>query len=476
MGLTRYILPIKYKIVYGNLCQVLRLLSVTMAFPALAALLFGEYHQALIFFVIGVIGFGVGLTGRAVGRADMSGKEALVVVALGYLIFGFMGAFAFLPYASYFNGLFETISGITTTGLSVMKPENLPNSLLFFRSFIQWLGGVGIVILSLLILIGPSRNAFRLYTSEFGEEKLVGNVRATARLVLIVQAILTGAGFLVYWMAGFGPFDALIHVLSTVSTGGFSGSSGSVGAYGGGWLHSAVSIFMILGSIGFPAYYLLRRRGIKSFFKDLQLRYLLGILMVSWVLMWGAWHFRTDMLLPGLFTSTSSLTTTGYSTIPQSSWPASVVMISILLMLIGGASGSTAGGIKLYRLIVALKTIRWYILKALFPRETRIAIKWRGQALDDDVIRRTFSIGGLYLLLAGGSALCFVMYGYAPIKGIFEAVSAIGTVGLSSGVTSASMPSFLKLVLIVDMWVGRLEILPVLVILYPKIWFPRRSE
>ncbi len=476
MGLTRYILPIKYKVVYGNFCQILRLLSVTMLFPTAVALLFGEYDQALIFLVIGVVGFGIGMTGRVVGRSDMSGKEALVVVALGYLVYGAMGAFAFLPVASYLNGFFETISGITTTGLSVMVPENLPNSLIFFRSFSQWLGGVGIVILSLLILIGPSRNAFRLYTSEFGEDKLTGNVRDTAILVLVVQAVLTGSGYLVYLLVGFGPFEALIHILSTVSTGGFSGSSASIAHYGGAWLRIAVSAFMFFGAIGFPAYYLLRRRGIGAFLGDLQLRYLAGILAVSWILMWGAWHFRADRIIPALFIGTTSVTTTGFSTIPQSHWPAPVILISIFLMLIGGSSGSTAGGIKLYRLIVGLKTIRWYILKALFPAETKIAIKYRGQALEEDVIRRTFSIGGLYLLLAGISSLCFVMFGYAPLKGVFEAVSAIGTVGLSSGITSATMPVFLKIVLILDMWIGRLEILPVLVILYPRIWFPRRIE
>jgi trk system potassium uptake protein TrkH len=477
MGLSRYILPVKYQVVYANVCQVVRLLAITMTVPALVAVLSGEYQQALVFVIIGAVAYGLGLTGRVSGRADMSGKEALVVVALGYLIYGFMGAFAFLSHASYLNGFFEAVSGITTTGLSVLKPESLPSSLVFFRSYSQWLGGAGIVVLSLVVLLGPSRNSFRLLTSEFGEEKLVGNVRSTAALVLTVYSILTAAGFLVYLAVGFGPFDALLHVLSTVSTGGFSASSESVGHYGGPVLHLAVAVFMFLGAIGFPAYYLLRRRGLKEFLRDTQLRYLVVLLLGSWILIWTGWRFEGGRLLPSLFTGVSSLTTTGFTTVGQSSWPHSVVLISMVLMLIGGSSGSTAGGLKLYRLIVAVRTVRWYLLKALLPEESRVAIKIRGRAIEDDAIKQTFSLAALYLGLAGLSALCFLVYGgYSVTESLFESVSAIGTVGLSSGITSATMPSFLKLVLIADMWLGRLEILPVLVILYPVIWIPRRSE
>ncbi len=477
MGLSQYILPVKYRVVYSNLCQILRLLAISMMIPALAGTLLGEFYQALIFFIISVVAFGFGLTGKAFGKSDMSGKEALVVVAFSYLFYGLMGAFAFLPEISYLDGFFESISGITTTGLTVVQPETLPDSLVFFRSYSQWLGGAGIIVLSLIILTGPSRNAFRLYTSEFGEEKLAGNIKATAVLVLTVYLILTVIGFIIYIIVGFPVFDGIIHIFSTVSTGGFSQNPDSIGQYDSSVLHLAVSLFMFLGAVGFPAYYLLRRKGAKPFFKDLQLRYLAGILFLSWIFMWSAWQWRLDALLTSLFTSMTSITTTGFTIAKESDWPTSVVLMSIILMMIGGSSGSTAGGIKIYRLIIVLKTIQRHILKALLPAESKIAIKIRGQAIEDEALKRTFSIIGLYLILAALSALCFLIYGDYPVTDtVFESVSAIGTVGLSSGLTSPNLPAFLKIVLIVDMWLGRLEILPVLVVLYPVIWYPRRLK
>jgi trk system potassium uptake protein TrkH len=476
MGLTQYILPINYRVVYAGVCQITRLLALTMLVPALVAMVFGEFGQAVIFTLIAAGAFGIGLTGRVAGQPDLSGKEALVVVAMSYLIYGIMGAFAFLTHTPYLNGFFESMSAISTTGLTVLSAEHIPNSLLFFRSFSQWLGGAGIIILSLRILVGPSRNAFRLYATEFGEEKLAGSVRATAGLVLKVYSILTVAGFIVYLAVGFPVFDALLHVLSTVSTGGFSSSPDSIRHFGGVGLHLAVTAFMCLGAIGFPAYYLLRRQGLRPFFREVQLKYLAGLLVGSWIVMWGAWNFRAAMILPSLFTSATSLTTTGFTTVAESSWPAPVVFVSILLMIIGGSSGSTAGGLKLYRLIVLLRTIRWYLLRALLPQESKIAIKIRDRAVEDDAIRQTVSLVSLYVILAAGSALAFIMYGFSTENAVFESVSAIGTVGLSSGVTSAALPSLLKVVLIVDMWLGRLEILPVLVVFYPVIWLPRRHQ
>jgi trk system potassium uptake protein TrkH len=168
------------------------------------------------------------------------------------------------------------------------------------------------------------------------------------------------------------------------------------------------------------------------------------------------------------------MTTAGFTTVPQSEWPAAVVLLSIVLMLIGGASGSTAGGIKLYRFAIVVQTIRWFILRPLLPAESKIAVKLRGEAIESDTIKQAFSIASLYLLLATVSSLCFLLYGGASlVDAVFESASAIGTVGLSSGLTSPSLPALLKLVLVVDMWLGRLEILPVLVVLNPAIWLPK---
>ncbi len=476
MPLARFIQPVNLRTVLANLGMTLRLLGLALTGPFVVSLVAGEFIYSFIFGGLAAASYGIGRLGALLRAEELTGKEALVVTALSYLLFSLVGAFAFLPVASYLNGLFESMSGFTTTGLSVMDVQKLPKTLLFFRSYSQWLGGAGIVIMSLIILIGPGRNAFRLYASEFGEENLVGDVKATARIVFQVYLVLTIVGFGAFIAAGLGVFDSMLYVMSTVSTGGFSPYAQSVGYYSGTVLHLLVVLFMISGAIGFPAYYLLRHEGFRQFFRDLQIRYLFIIIAVTTFIYFGAWGWQGKMLLPSLFHATTAITTTGFSLVQPATWPRSIYLITIFLMILGGSAGSTAGGIKIFRFIIVIRVVRWLVERALLPEEAKIPVKYEGRVISNREVQQIFSFLILYLFLIFLSVLLFVFAGYDVTNAFFECSSALGTVGLSSGLTEASLPWLMKAVLIIDMWAGRLEILPVLVVFYPAVWIAKRSK
>lgn len=476
MPVVTFIQAVNYRSVLANLGLMLRLMAYVMVAPLLVSLISTEFIFSIIAGGLGIICFVIGKLLTRGKEPALSGKEAVVVTALAYLLFAVIGAALFIPSAAFLDGFFESMSGFTTTGLSVVPVSGLPSTLLFFRAFSQWLGGAGIIVLSLVILLGPGRSAFRLYTSAYGEQNLVGDVKATARVVLVVYSSLTLAGYVAYLIAGAGLFKSLLYVMATVSTGGFSPEPPGASIGMSVPFNILRILFMISGAIGFPAYYLLRRESVKAFLADLQLRYLAVIAFVAALIFLTAWGWSSDRIIPGVFHAVSAITTTGFSVVNYQQWPRIVVLISIFLMFVGGSAGSTAGGLKLFRLAVIVQVIKWVVVKALLPEESQISIKVGQVTITETILRQVLSILGLYMILVALSTLAFVLYGFDLIDSLFECVSAIGTVGLSSGLTSSNLPAILKGVLIVDMWAGRLEILPVVIVFYARVWIPKRRK
>lgn len=476
MHLVRHISPLDLRAVRTYLALLLQLLGAALIVPFIVALLAGELRMALVFGGLTVGAIGLGWAGARGRPASIELKESLVVTALAYLMFGLVGALALLPVAPLLDGFFEAMSGITTTGLSVLDLEGLPQSVLFFRAYAQWIGGAGIIVLSLAVLLGPGKAAFRLYTSEYGEENLIGSVVATARVVISVYSALTAVGFLAYVAAGMGPWDALLHVLATLSTGGFSPYPESIAHFATPWVYLAVTTLMIAGAISFPLYFAARREGLRRLWGDLQLRALIGIWLLAALLFWGAWGWRSDGLLPGLFQAASALTTTGFSVNDAASWPEPVRLLTLLLMIVGGSAGSTAGGIKLLRLILLWKIAQVVVVRALLPDEAKVPLKYNGVAISGREIELLLGFFALYLAIWLLAAVALTLAGFPAIDSLFESASALGTVGLSTGVTSPELVGWAKLLLVLEMWAGRLEVLPVLVVLYPGTWRWRRRS
>lgn len=479
MRYNRFIQPIQLRTVVKNLLLIVRLVGALLVVPGAVAFAFLEIETGIIFAACGAVCFAPGYLLTRGKRLELasadatSTRDSLIVVALAYLLVALVGMVPFLTEGAASDAFFESMSGITTTGFSMFDPVALPRSLVFFRSYLQWIGGIGITILSIVVLIGPGRNAYRLYASEFGEENLAGSVVQTARVVALIYLVLTAAGFLLFLATGFPVFDALLHVMSSVSTGGFSSRPSSVGAIEGfaGPTAPAVAtaVMMTAGAVGFPCYYAVRRRGLASFAEDIQLRTIVLLIVAFAVVLYLTQGFDLSAVGRDLFHLVSALTTTGFSieAIPELNEGRKALLI--LLMFVGGSAGSTAGGLKILRLLILLKTVRWFLLKHFLPEEARVSVQVGGTAIDADQLREAIAVLVLLLLLAATGAVAFTLTGSPFLDGLFDSVSATSTVGLSAGVVSPAMSGGQKLMVVVLMWAGRLEVVPLLVLAYPTV-------
>lgn len=475
MMLARFIVPFDLHAVLTYVGVGCKTMSVVFIPPCIVGLL---AHEFLYAFIGGGMALGVFVSGSLLTilpSSDLEVKEALAVTALVYLLFGLAGSAMFLPVAPFIDAFFESMSGFTTTGLSVLDIKHLPKTLLFFRAYAQWIGGVGIIILSLAVFLEPGKTAFQLYTSEYNAENLLGSVIATAQVVARVYFGLTILGFLVFLAVGMKPFEALLHILATLSTGGFSPYAESIGHFSSPLTRYAVILFMLVGATSFPLYYLAYYEGPGRLWRDQQVRALITLIVLLGLLFWGLQQWRLDAWGSSLFEAVSALTTTGFAVNDASSWATASKLGMVLLMSIGGATGSTAGGIKLLRFLLLWQLVNWLVIRALLPAEAQVPIKYGEQTVSQHELLQHGGFFVLYLSVLFLSTLLLALAGFSAIDALFESASSLGTVGLSVGVTSSDLSAWAKLLLIFNMWAGRLEFLPVLVCLHPWAWRPRRK-
>lgn len=469
MALGRFAPPLDVRSVGYHLAGLLGLVGACLALPALVGVVAGEVAHAATFAGLGAAAVAVGWLVRRAEAPTLSLREGLVVVALAYPLLALVGAVAYLPEAGPADAFFEALSGFTTTGLTVVTPEALPASVAFFRSFSQWLGGAGIAIVYLAVLAGPRSAASRLYMAEFEEGDVLGNVARSTRMLAAVYLGLTAAAYAALAIAGAGAFDGLLHALSLVSTGGFSPFSDSVGGYDAPGVAAVVPVFMVLGATSLPLLHLVVvqrrwRRGVG----DVQLR-TLAVLLAAGV----AVHLAFQAWPPERFGSTvfhvvSAATTTGFVLDEPAGWSAGAKLATVGLMAVGGAAGSTAGGLKLLRLAVLVRLVRWTVVRALLPREAHVPLQVHDVAVREDDLRRTVAVAVCAVLLLFATSLALVGTGAAVGDAAFEATSAFATAGPSVGLTGSELATWAKLVLCLNMWLGRVEILPVLLLLRPR--------
>lgn len=307
-----------------------------------------------------------------------------------------------------------------------------------------------------------------MYGSANEGERIAGSVHASARQLVAIYGLLTAVVCVAFLVVGMPLEDAVLHVLATISTGGFSPHAQSIGHYASNPAVLTVTMVgMLLGATSFSNYQRLSRRSkVDGHHRDPQVYALASIVLVGTSVLLALegrpWH--------AVFDTVSAVTTTGFSLDDPAGWSPTRKLFTTLWMVIGGSSGSTAGGLKLMRLIVLFKLVQWTFRRSLLPPEAQVPLKYAGTVIESEPLRHLLGFMAVYLLLllAGGSAL--VLAGFAPQDALFESASAIGTVGLSSGITDAGLPTWIKLLLSLEMWAGRLEVLPVLVLLYPGAW------
>jgi trk system potassium uptake protein TrkH len=476
MSLRAHLTPLDLGAVLGQLAGLVRMLGWLFALPAAIGWLYGELVEAGVISGLSVVALALGHWGRGSLPKDLHLREAFVVTALAYPLFALAGAIAFLPVAPFIDGFFESMSGFTTTGLTVLDLEALPKSLLFLRAYMQWIGGAGIVVLSVAVwnATRPAGFRFRMYGSGPEGERLAASVHASARQLIAIYGLLTAAVCVAFIVGGMSVEDAVLHGLATISTGGFSPHTASIGRFASNPVLLTLTMFgMLMGATSFGNYQRLARhsQGDRQP-RDPQLYALAMIVFAGALLLF----VLEGQPLQAVFDTVSAVTTTGFSLDDPTGWSPTRKLFTTIWMAIGGSSGSTAGGLKLMRLIVLFKLLEWTFRRSLLPQEAQVPLKYAGTAIEDEPLRHLlgFMVVYLLLLLAVGSTL--VLAGFAPQDAFFESASAIGTVGLSSGITDASLPTWIKLLLSLEMWAGRLEVLPVLVLLYPGTWKRRRGS
>jgi len=475
---------VRPRVLLKYLGQLLLIVAVLTLAPLIFSLLVGE-HDITLRYVI-VVG-ALGVTGLLLNRLPhipgVQINEAMVLAACIFLLTPLAMSYVLMASGlDFMDALFEAVSAATTTGLSTLtNVENKPLTFLFARSWMQWYGGLGIVVLSVALLLAPGIEAKGLAVSEDMTEDLVGGTKAHFRRVLKVYLALTGVGIVVLWLASGSLFNALLYTLSAVSTGGFAPYNNSLPSLGPWWVQSLVIFFCLTGAIALPLYHQAYRQDWRLLVNDPQTRLLIWCgcivtLLLIFCLALGRPTPWTDIFYHAPLMAFSAQTTAGFATTDPNNFCSAAKLSLISAMIIGGSLGSTAGGFKVLRLLVLLYVLRLLLVRTSLSQHAVMEPHLRGRPLDPQEIQQAFLIIFLFFLVVGISWFFFLTAAYDPLDALFEVVSATGTVGLSTGLSSGGLPDYLKLVLCADMLLGRLEIVAWLVILYPKTWFGRRLQ
>jgi trk system potassium uptake protein TrkH len=465
---------------FGQLCIVLALLTLV---PLVVSIIFGDYRVTLRYTIVVVGVFTMGFSLRRLSTPKrIQTNEAMVVTALIFLFAPMVMTWPTMASGlSFIDALFETISGVTTTGLStVASVADKPAIFLFSRAWMQWVGGLGIVILFVATMIQPGLAAKRIGCLEDYEEDLVGSTRTHARHVLIVYSVLTCFGIVVLGLLGAGWFNSVIYSLSAVSTGGFSPHNASLAGLHSQWLQAMVILLSVAGAIPLVLYFRSFKGGGRVLIRDRQVQGLLiaglaaALLMALFLTRDGfSW---IQALHHGVLNAFSAQSTAGFATLDISQISAGAKVTLIFSMFLGGGVGSTAGGIKILRLLILAQVVYIFLQRAGMPKQAVAGASLGGRRVETDEIQNALGIVFVFVTFIAISWLVFVGMGHNPLDSLFEVVSAIGTVGLSSGITAPDLHPILKGVLCADMLLGRLEILAWIVLFYPRTWIGRKLE
>ena len=454
--------------------------------PALVSLIYHEKSVISFLIVAAVLLVIYMVFGRKLPASkQIYGKEGFVIVGLAWILWSAFGALPFvisgsIPY--YIDALFETISGFTTTGSTILADiEALPMGISFWRSFTHWIGGMGVLVFVMMITSLDDENAMPLMRAEVpGPEadKLVPKARHTARLLYGMYFVLTAAEVVFLLFGGMNLYDALLHAFSTAGTGGFSNRAASVSFYDSAYIDGVITVFMILFGINFNLYFFILLKDWKSILKNEELWAYLGIVGVSIAIITGnilkiygtvAHAFRYASFQVG-----SIITTTGFATADYDQWPELSKSILLALMFVGACAGSTGGGIKVSRLLIIVKSIRREVRKMLHPNAVTI-IKVNGKKIGQDTLKNVNLYLTCYIIIMIVSILLVSIDNFdfaTTFSGVLTTMSNVGP-GISKVGPVMNFQPFSavsKLVFCIDMLIGRLEIFPYLLLLSPELW------
>jgi len=461
-------------------------LAVSMVIPMFTLVVYDRSDDLSAFLWSGLITFVCGLALIIRGRpevAQLRPRDMYLLTTASWVV---VCAFAALPmvlihHISYTDAFFETMSGITTTGSTILTGlDTASPGLLIWRSMLHWLGGIGFIGMAVAILPLLRVGGMRLFQTESSDwsEKVTPRSHVAAKYILVLYLGLTGVSALALWVAGMTPFEAINHAMSFISTGGFSTSDASLAHWPQQAIHWVSVVVMIVGSLPFTLYVATLRGNKSALLKDHQVRGFIGFLVITWLL-FGTWLcINSDYSWWEAFrivavNVTSVVTTTGLALGDYTLWGSFSVLLFFYLTFVGGCSGSTAGGLKIFQ--VASSLLMGSLKQLIHPRAV-IRKKYNGHPIDEDIARSLLTFSFFFTITIGGIALGLALIGLDWTTALSGAATAVCNVGPGLGTiigpagNFSTLPDAAKWLLTVGMLLGRLEILTVLVLLTPVFW------
>ncbi|WP_436343924.1 TrkH family potassium uptake protein [Natronorubrum sp. FCH18a] len=502
---------VRYPAVGRDLGRILQVVSLMLLVSILVAAANREFYTVPAFAVSAIVmgGLGIGLARRYRQVSDSGRLEAMVTAAAAWGAVGVLGGLPFLliawtiahdPYPAWantpamndtvdvfrhpLNGIFESISGFTSTGLTMAAvEEDLPRSLHWWRSFTEWIGGVGVIVLTVAILARPGSGSLTLFESEARSEKIHPSIVSTVTEIWKIYLGITIGAIVLFFAAGMPLWGAINHAMTAISTGGFSVHADSIGHYDSAVIEYAVVPVMVAGSIAFPIHYLILKGDLRNVYTDLQTRWVFiwftaGSIALTGLL-WANGQYATfeETFRTALFQFVSATSNAGFGTTAigggtEQIWSTGTILLLCFGMLTGAAAGSTVGGLKLVRVITLVKGTVWQISSVFAPASAIRRLRLGERTLDQSQAQREYTEAAVVFVLwiaglvVGVAVFLWVLPPAYPLEHvIFDVMSAQSTVGLDTGITGPDMPTAAKVMLLFNMWIGRLEIIPVAVLL-----------
>ena len=456
-----------------------------LALPAVTALTYGESLRPFLLTALLLVAVGLVMGRKKPARTALYARDGFAVVALAWLLMSAFGALPFvlsgdIPF--YVDAFFETVSGFTTTGASILTEiEPLHRGILFWRSFTHWVGGMGVLVFVMAILPMTDGHGMHLIRAEVpgpSVGKLVSRMSDTAKILYGIYLVLTVIEIILLMVGGMPLFDSCIHAFGSAGTGGFSNRNLSVGAYDNAYFDVVIGVFMLLFGVNFNLYYFLLIKRFKDVFHSEELRAYLGIVAAAVIaIAVDILHIYGSVgksLRYAFFQVSSIITTTGFATADFNTWPTFSKGILMVLMFIGACAGSTGGGVKVARVVILVKSSLADMRKMLHPNAIA-TVRFEGKPLTERSVRGVHVFISVYVLVFAVSFLLLTLEGFDLVTTFTALAACINNIGPGLEVVGpmgnyAQFSPWAKLLLSFNMLVGRLEIFPMLLLCAPSIW------
>ena len=474
------------RMVFYTVGRLLILEAALMVLPALVSLCYGEHSIlsfAMTIVVALVLGFALTLLCKPKDKVIFA-REGFVIVALAWILISAVGALPFVisgEIPSYVDAFFETVSGFTTTGSSILTDvESLSHGMLFWRSFTHWVGGMGILVFIVAIMPAVSDRSIHILRAEMPGPtmgKLVPKIKQTAKVLYLIYIAMTLLEMILLLCGEMDLFESAVHALGTAGTGGFGIKASGIAGYSN-YNQWVITVFMLLFGVNFNLYYLMLIGRFRSIFKSEELWTYLIVVLIAFAVITAnilpLYENVADCVRLSAFQVSSIVTTTGYSTADFNLWPELSKTILLLLMFMGGCAGSTAGGLKVSRVVMLFKTVRREIKKLLHPRSVS-SVRLEGKSADEGTLSSVGIYFALYIAILLAVFLLISIDSFDMETNFTATVSCLNNIGPAFGLAGpasnfAMYSPFSKIILAITMLLGRLEIYPLIIALSPSTW------